>query len=324
MKTAFITGITGQDGSFLAELLLEKGCKVVGLVSNKFSIGENNIKSFKNKVILEEGDLLDKDSLKRIMLKHKPAEVYNLAGITFIPASWDKPELTFKINTLGPLNLLKIIKDSLPRSRFFQATSAKIFGYPSKAPQDEETKISPLSPYAVSKAAAHFLVQNFRDHFNLFACSAIMYNHESERRGPEFVTRKISLTAAKIKLGLEDELVLGNLEVGVDWGYAPDYVKAMFMMLQQDKPSDFILATGKIHTVRQVCETAFSYFDLDWKKYVKSDKKLLRKEEPARFYGDISKAKKVLGWEPETDFTGMIRKMAANDIKFLKGEKKDE
>lgn len=320
-KTAFITGITGQDGSYLAELLLKKGYQVIGLVSQKHNIGYHNIALIKKDLILEFGDLLDKNSLARIIKKYPPTEIYNLGGLTFVPKSWDEPELTFGINALGPLRLLELIKDFYPRTRFYQATSAKIFGDPKKGPQNEETPIQPNTPYAVSKACAHFLTQNFREHFDLFACSGIMYNHESERRGPEFVTRKITSIAAKIKLGKEKELILGNLEAKQDWGYAPDYVEAMWLMLQQKKADDYVIATEELHSVKDVCQTAFDYLNLDWKKYVKSDKKLLRKEEAKRFLGDASKARKILGWQPKTSFKQMIKKMVDNDLKLIKEKK---
>ncbi|PIS09415.1 GDP-mannose 4,6-dehydratase [Candidatus Beckwithbacteria bacterium CG10_big_fil_rev_8_21_14_0_10_34_10] len=319
MKTAFITGITGQDGSFLAELLLEKGYQVVGLVSKKHGIGETNIEGIKDKVILEPGDLLDKASLARIIKKHKPQEIYNLGGITFVPQSWENPELTFKVNALGPLKILEIIRDNLPQAKFYQATSAKIFGNPKVGPQDEDTPIEPNTPYAVSKAAAHFLVKNFRDHFNLFAVSGILYNHESERRGEDFVTRKITLGAAKIKLGQEKNITLGSLEAEQDWGYAPDYVEAMYLMLQHKIPKDFIIATTKLYSVKDVCQIAFSHLGLNWEKYIKMAKKFVRKEEASSFFGDASKAKQLLGWQPKVNFEEMIKKMVQNDLKLLKG-----
>ena len=319
MKVAFITGVTGQDGSYLAEFLLKKDYKVVGLISKEHNIGYQNINYIKKKLILEFGDLLDKDSLKRIIIKHKPKEIYNLGGITFVPASWEKPVLTLDVNTLGTLRILKIIRDFLPKTKFYQATSAKIFGDPKVTPQNEETPINPNTPYGVSKASAHFLTQNFRQHFNIFACSGILYNHESERRGPEFVTRKITQTAAKIKLGLSKELKLGNLKAKQDWGYALDYVKAMWLMLQQKKADDYVIASGKLHAVEEVCQIAFSYLGLDWKKYVKQDAKFIRREETKVFFGDASKARKKLGWWPKTSFKEMIIKMVENDLKLLKG-----
>jgi len=319
-KTAFITGITGQDGSYLAEFLLAKNYQVIGLVSPKNDIGLLNIEAIKGKLILEEGDLLDEQSLKRIIYRHHPSEIYNLGGITFVPFAWEQPELTFKVNALGPLKILTLMNKLCPKARFFQATSAKIFGDSQTAPQNESTPVKPFGPYGVSKVCAHFLVQNFRDHFNLFACSGIMYNHESERRGLQFVTRKITSTAVKIKLGKTKELLLGNINTKQDWGYAPDYVEAMWLMLQQKKPDDYVIATGKLHSVKEVCEIAFSYLDLDWKNYVKYQTELLRKEEAEKFYGDAAKARKVLGWQSKTSFKQMIVKMVNNDLKLIKGE----
>ena len=322
MKTAFITGITGQDGSWLAEFLLEKGYKVVGLVSQKHDIGSQNIDHFKHKLILETGDLLDKNSLKKIIKRYLPQEIYNLAGITFVPISWEASELTFNVDALGPVRLLELIRSCSPKSKFYQATSAKIFGNPKTGPQNEKTVLNPDSPYAVSKAAAHFLIQNFRTHFGLFCCSGILYNHESERRGPEFVTRKITLTAAKIKLGKAKKLILGNINAQQDWGYAPDYVEAMWLMLQQKKADDYIIATGKVHSVKDICKLAFNYLDLDWQKYVQCGKTLIRKEEAQNFFGDFSKAKKELGWQPKVNFQKMIEKMVESDLELIKkGEK---
>jgi GDPmannose 4,6-dehydratase len=318
MKTAFITGITGQDGSFLAEFLLGKNYKVVGLVSKKHDIGDDNIKAFIKDLILEEGDLLVKSSLKKILVKHNPHEIYNLGGITFIPASWEKPELTFNVNALGVARLLELIKVHTPTAKFFQATSAKIFGDPDKSPQTEETAVDPQSPYAGSKAAAHFLVRNYRDHFNMFCCSGIMYNHESEKRGLEFVTRKIVSSAVKIKLGKQDKLGLGNVETKLDWGYAGDFVEAMWLMLQAKKPDDYIIATGRLYSVKDICQIAFSYLGLNWKKYVVKDEKFYKKETGKEFKGDISKIKKELGWQPKVSFKNMIIKMVKHDLKKIK------
>ena len=320
MKKALITGITGQDGSYLAELLLEKGYQVIGMVSQEHDIGEKNINSFKKRLVLETGDLLDKQSLERIIKKYQPGEVYNLGAVTFVPQSWQKPAFTFDVNALGVIRLLQLVKDLSPKAKFFQATSAKIFGSPDKGPQTEESSVQPATPYAVSKACGHFLTQNFRDHFNLFACSGIMYNHESERRGKEFVTRKITSTAVRIKLGQVKKLVLGDLKAKEDWGYAPDYVEAMWLMLQQDRADDYILATGKQHSVADICQIAFGYLDLDWKKYVVTDKKFVRKEKEQNFFGNPSKAKKVLGWQPKTTFKQMVEKMVNYDWQLTKEE----
>lgn len=317
MKTAFITGITGQDGSYLAELLLEKGYRVVGLVSPKHDIGDQNIKEIRDKLILEPGDLLDKSSLETIIKKYRPDEVYNLGGMTFVPKSWDIPALTLDVNLLGTARLLELIAGYTPKSRFYQATSAKIFGLPKESPQNEVTPLNPVDPYSVSKAAAHYLVQNFRDHKGLFAVSGILFNHESERRGPEFVTRKITLAAAKIKLGLAQELVLGNLDDQQDWGYAPDYVRAMWLMLQKDKAEDYVIASGKTHSVRDVCVVAFSYLGLSYRDYVVTDQKLVRPTEARQLQGNAVKAEMQLGWRPKTNFKNMIIKMTENDLKLL-------
>ena len=231
MKTALITGITGQDGSYLAELLLAKKYRVVGLVSQEYNIGWQNVDHFKSKLVLETGDLLSQPSLEKVISHYQPQEIYNLAGLTFVPTAWEKPTLTLDINTLGVTRLLETVKKSAPTARFFQASSAKMFGEPLESPQTETTPLNPQDPYSVSKAAAHLMVKAFRDHFDLFACSAVMYNHESVRRGPEFVTRKITQGAAKIKLGLARKLALGNLQAQADWGYAPDYVQSMWLML---------------------------------------------------------------------------------------------
>jgi len=315
MKTAFITGITGQDGSYLAELLLKKNYKVIGLVSKKHGIGNQNIKQFKDKLILEEGDLLDKTSLEKIIKKHSPNEIYNLGAVSFVPSSWEKPSFVFNVNALGSARILELIKDVCPKTKFFQATSAKIFGNPLESPQNEKTSVSPATPYATSKAAAHFLTKNFRDHFNIFACSAIMYNHESERRGEQFVSRKITSGAVKIKLGLKKSLKLGNIEAEVDWGYAPDYVFAIWKMLQQSEADDYILASGKQHKVKDILQIAFSHLDLEWKKLVEYDETLARKEQEKKFYGDISKTKKKLNWEPKVGFKKMIIKMVEYDLR---------
>ena len=319
--TAFITGITGQDGSYLAEFLLEKNYSVVGLVSQKFNIGNQNIDHFKDKLILEVGDLLNKISLEKIIRQYQPAEIYNLAGITFVPIAWDKPTLALDVNLLGTARLLEAIRNFSPQTKFYQATSAKIFGLPKESPQTETTPLNPIDPYSISKAASHYLVKAFRTHFRLFAVSGILYNHESERRGEEFVTRKITQTAAKIKLGLTDELILGSLEAKQDWGYAPDYVEAMWLMLQQAKPDDYIIASGRLHSVRDVCEIAFSYLNLDYKKFAVTDKKFVRKTEAAGWpdpVGNPAKASQVLGWQPKVDFKTMIIKMVENDLQLLK------
>ena len=318
MITALITGITGQDGSYLAEWLLQKQYRVVGLVSPKHDIGDQNIREIKDKLVLAQGDLLDQAGLAAIMEQYRPDEIYNLAGMTFVPKSWEVPTLTLDVNLLGLSRLLELMLQFVPKSKLYQATSAKIFGIPKDSPQTETTPLNPLDPYSVSKAAAHNLIQNFRHHTGLFAVSGILYNHESERRGPEFVTRKITQAAVKIKLGLAQQLILGNLDDRQDWGYAPDYVTAMWLMLQQAEPDDYIIASGRSHSVREVCTLAFSFLGLSYRDYVQTDKNLIRKIEAKELLGDAGKALRVLGWRPKTSFKDMIIKMVENDLQLLR------
>ncbi len=317
MKTALITGITGQDGSYLSQLLLSKHYSVVGMVSRDHDIGDQNIRDFRDKLILEYGDLLDKTSIEAIIVKHKPDEIYNLAGLTFVPASWERPALTYDVNAMGVLRILELIRDKCPKSRFFQATSSKIFGNSKQEEQTEKTAYQPEDPYAVSKLAAHLSIDVFRRYFAIYAVSGILYNHESERRGPEFVTRKITLGAAKIKLGLENSLALGNLDAQADWGYAPDYVKGMWLMLQQEKADDYILATGQLHTVREVCEIAFGELGLDYRKFVTMDEQLYRPASKKNYYGCPKKAEETLGWQREVSFKDMIKLMVNHDFAVL-------
>ncbi len=318
MKKAFITGITGQDGSYLAELLLEKNYQVIGLVSSKYNIGFDNVDHIKDKLIFEDGDLLDKESLQTIFDQYQPDEVYNLAGMSFVPPTWEKPTLALDINSLGVTRILEIIRDSSPQTRFYQASSSKIFGDPKSSPQSELTPINPLDPYSASKALGHFLTQMMRQHFELFACSGILFNHESERRGEQFVTRKITQAAVKIKLGQQKELPLGDLEAQQDWGYAPDYVEAMWLMLQQDKPDDYVIATGEYHTVKNICQIAFGHLELNYQDYVTIDERFVRKEKITAPKGDSSKAKKVLNWQPRVSFEEMIIKMVEHDLAIHK------
>lgn len=317
MSVALITGITGQDGSYLAELLLEKGYTVVGLVSSKYNIGYQNIESIRDRLVLADGDLLDRNSLERIFQEHQPTEVYNLAGLTYVPGSWEKPTLTLDINTLGVSRILELITSDYPKTRFYQASSSKIFGNATESPQKETTLIHPQDPYSVSKAAGHWLTQTIRDHFGVFACSGIMFNHESERRGPEFVTRKITQAAVKIKAGEQETLELGDLDARQDWGYAPDYVEAMWLMLQHDQPDDYIIASGKYHTVRNICEVAFGHLDLDYHEYVTVNPDFIRKEQVTVPLGDASKAQKVLNWQPKVSFKEMIIRMVKHDQALL-------
>lgn len=316
MATALITGITGQDGSYLAELLLAKGYQVVGLVSLDHGIGEENIADIKDQLILEPGDLLDKDSLQRVFAKYAPDEVYNLAGITYVPMSWQKPSLTMDINTLGVSRLLELIITDYPQTKFYQASSSRIFGEAKESPQRETTPILPHDPYSVSKAASHFLTIGLREKYNLYACSGILFNHESERRGPEFVTRKITMAAAKIAKGSQEKLELGDLDSKQDWGYAPDYVEAMWLMLQQDKPDDFVIASGQYHTVKQICEIAFAHLGLNYQDYVVYNPEFGRNKQGFVPLGDASKAKHLLNWQPKVSFEEMIVKMVKHDLEL--------
>ena len=322
-KSALITGITGQDGSYLAELLLSKGYKVIGMISSVNDIGLQNILDIKDQLITEEGDLLDQKSIANLIKKYQPNEIYNLGGITFIPKSWQNPSLTYNVNTLGLARILEAVRDFSPKTKVFQATSSRIFGNQGKKVADnliiqsENTPFEPLDPYAVSKLAAHYLTKQFVEHFDIFACSGILYNHESEKRGPEFVTRKIIQGAVKIKLGTENKLFLGNLDAKADWGYAPDYVQAMWQMLQLKTPENFILATGEVHSVRDICKIAFDKLDLDYQKYVEIDPKFYRKSELAN-YGDSRKAVEKLAWKRSVSFKQMIEKMVDYDLELLK------
>ena len=319
-RTALITGITGQDGSYLCELLLKKGYIVIGLVSQKYNIGWQNIEHIKDKLVIENGDLLDSESLSRVFNKYQLNEVYNLGGLTFVPQSWEKPTVTLDINLLGVSRILEIITTKHKQTRFYQASTAKIFGLPTDVPQTESTKVQPLDPYSVSKAAAHFLVQSMRQQFDVFAVSGILYNHESQRRGVEFVTRKITQTAVKIKLGQVKKLELGDLDAQADWGYAPDYVEAMWLMLQQEKPDDFIIATGELHSVRDICETAFGYLKLDYQNFVTISEQFVRKTEAKALTGNPSKANRVLGWQPKTSFKDMIINMVKHDLNLCQNQ----
>lgn len=315
MKKALITGLAGQDGSYLSEFLLKKGYRVFGLVLEKENL--ENIDHLKSKIKLFKGDLRDRTSLVRVIAKIKPDELYNLAAISFIPLSWQNPTLVCDVNALGVSRLLEIIRQKSPQTRFFQASSAQMFGKPQKSPQDEETPIAPLHPYAAAKAFGHFLVGSFRQEYGLYACSAIFYNHESERRPPEFVTRKITQGAAKIKLGLGKKLELGNLKTKRDWGYAPDYIRAVWLMLQQKKPQDFVIATGRLHSVKDICKIAFTTLNLNWQDYIVVKKEFVREEEPIELVGNPLRVKKVLGWQPEVSFEEMIRKMTLFDLETL-------
>jgi GDPmannose 4,6-dehydratase len=314
-RTAFITGITGQDGSYLAELLLEKGYKVVGLVSKKHGIGEGNISHLKDNLILEPGDLLDRGSLERVFKTYQPSEIYNLAALTFVPTSWEEPELVGDVNGLGVARLLSAMKEIVPQARFYQASSSEMFGGVEDSPQNEQTPFKPKDPYAVAKVYAHHLTTVYREKFGLFTVAGILYNHESPRRGYQFVTRKVSLGAVLIKKGKLDKLPLGNLEAEEDWGFAGDYVKAIYMMVQADQPKDYVVASGQLHTVGDVCQRAFSYLGLDYQNHVVRDERFFRPKHKVPLVGDASLIQKELGWQPEHTFEELVEMMVQADLK---------
>ena len=315
MKTAIVTGITGQDGSYLAELLLEKGYDVWGMHRRTSTLNFQRIRHLIDKIHLIQGDLLDQNSLQNVILEARPDEVYNLAAQSFVPTSWNQPLLTGEITGLGVTRLLEAIRTVNPKIRFYQASTSEKCGKVREVPQRETTPFHPRSPYGVSKMYGHWITVNYRESYNLFACSGILFNHESPRRGLEFVTRKVTDAAARIKLGPAGELPLGNLEAKRDWGYAGDYVEAMWLMLQQEEPEDYVIATGKTHSVQDLVETAFGYLDLDWRKYVKVDKRFVRPAEVDLLIGDATKAHEELGWYPKVGFEELIKMMVDKDLR---------
>ncbi len=314
---ALITGITGQDGSYLADLLLEKGYEVYGMVRRSSTENFERIEHIKDRVNLVHGDLLDQLSLLTNVEEIRPDEVYNLAAQSFVPASWKQPMLTGEFNALGVTKLLEAIRQVDRKIKFYQASSSEMFGKVVEVPQNEKTPFYPRSPYGVAKVYGHFITVNYRESYGIFAVSGILFNHESPRRGLEFVTRKVTDGAARVKLGLADKLRMGNLDAKRDWGFAGDYVRAMWMMLQHDKPDNFVIATGRNHSVRELCEMAFSHLDLDYNEYVVTDPAFVRPAEVDVLLGDASHAKKTLGWEPETSFEQMIKMMVDADIRRL-------
>ncbi len=317
-KVALITGITGMDGSHLAELLLSKGYKVYGMIRRSSNTNFNNIKDFMDKINLIHGDVTDQNSLLRCLKDSNPDELYNLAAQSFVGESWNTPEQTSNVTGLGVLRILESIRELNPKIKFYQASSSEMFGRMVENPANEKTPFYPRSPYGVSKLYGHWITINYRESYNLYACSGILFNHESERRGIEFVTRKISNGVAKIYHGLSDSISLGNLDARRDWGYAPDYVEVMWQMLQQDSPSDYVIATGKDYSIRDFLDFAFKEINIDnWNKYVKIDPKYYRPAEVDVLRGDSSKAKKELGWEPKTSIRNMVKKMVQNDINIL-------
>jgi GDPmannose 4,6-dehydratase len=318
-KRAIITGITGQDGSYLAELLLEKGYDVIGVVRRSSSPNLWRIEHLLDRVSLRPADLLDQLSLLRLIQDVKPHEIYNLAAMSFVPASWDQPLLTGDYNSMGVTRLLEAIRHVDTSIKLYQASSSEMYGRVREVPQTELTPFYPRSPYGVSKVFGHYITVNYRESYNMFAVSGILFNHESPRRGLEFVTRKVTDGVARIKLGLSDHLALGNLDACRDWGFAGDYVRAMWMMLQQDRADDYVIATGVTHSVRQLVETAFEHAGLDWQKYVRIDPAFLRPAEVDHLIGDASKAKRLLGWEPSVSFEQLVAMMVNADIDALSG-----
>ncbi|MBI5302059.1 MAG: GDP-mannose 4,6-dehydratase [Chloroflexi bacterium] len=317
-KKAMITGITGQDGSYLAEFLLEQGYEVIGMVRRTSTINFERIQHIQDKVCIVQGDLLDQVSLIDIVREHRPTEVYNLAAQSFIPTSFKQPVLTGEFTALGVTRMLEAIRLVNPEIRFYQASSSEMFGKVVEIPQRETTPFHPRSPYGVAKVYGHWITVNYRESYNLFAVSGILFNHESPRRGLEFVTHKVTYNAAKIALGLADKLPMGNLDSQRDWGYAPDYVRMMNLMLQQDHPEDFVIATGRTHSIKRLCEVAFACMDLDWQRYVYVDEAFLRPADVDLLIGDPNKAKQKLGWEPHVTFEQMIEKMVEADLAALK------
>lgn len=314
---ALITGITGQDGSYLAEFLLEKGYEVVGMVRRASTESAERIDHIKDKITLAQADLLDQQSILRVIDDHRPDEVYNLAAQSFVPTSWSQPVLTGEFDALGVTKVLEAIRQVDTKIKFYQASSSEMFGRVQEVPQVETTPFYPRSPYGVAKVYGHWITVNYRESYGLHACSGILFNHESPRRGLEFVTRKITDGAARIKLGLTDNLALGNLDAKRDWGFAGDYVQAMWKMLQHDEADDFVIASGRTHSVEEFVAAAFSHVDLDYKKYVTIDQRFVRPAEVDLLLGKPEKAKNVLGWEPTVTFEQLVTMMVEADLKRL-------
>ncbi len=322
-KSALITGITGQDGSYLAEFLISKGYKVYGLVRRLSTPNTENIRHLLDSVELISGDLLDQKSLDDAIREAQPDEVYNLAAQSFVKTSWNQAVLTGEYTALGVTRVLEAVRTVNPKIRFYQASSSEMFGKVTEVPQKETTRFYPRSPYGVAKVYGHYITLNYRESYDMFACSGILFNHESPRRGIEFVTRKISHAVARISLGKQDKIVLGNLDSKRDWGFAGDYVEAMWLMLQQDQPDDYVVATGETHSIQEFVEEAFKAVGItDWQKYVESNNpKFMRPAEVDSLIGDYSKAEKILGWKPKTSFVELVKMMVEED---LKAEKKND
>ena len=319
-KKALITGVTGQDGSYLAEFLLDKGYEVVGMVRRSSMPNFGRIQHIVDRLTIVPGDLLDQVSLMEILREHRPQEVYNLAAQSFVPTSWAQPVLTGEFTALGVTRILDAVRMVDPEMRFYQASSSEMFGKVQAVPQTEKTPFYPRSPYGVAKVYGHWITVNYRESYDLFGVSGILFNHESPRRGLEFVTRKVTYNVARIKLGLADKLAMGNLESQRDWGFAGDYVRAMWLMLQQEKPDDYVVATGETHSVRELLEVAFGHVGLDYREYVVVDPRFLRPAEVDQLVGDASKAHDKLGWKPDVTFEGLVRMMVDADMEVVKAE----
>jgi GDPmannose 4,6-dehydratase len=320
-KTAFITGITGQDGSYLADFLLEQGYRVCGMVRRSSTENFQRIEHIRSRIELYQADLLDQTSLAQVLSQVHPDEVYNLAAMSFVPTSWQQPVLTAEYTALGVTRLLDALRAVCPHARFYQASSSEMFGKVQQTPQSEETPFYPRSPYGVAKVYGHYITVNYRESYGLFACSGVLFNHESPRRGLEFVTRKISHGVAKIKLGLANELRLGNLQAKRDWGFAGDYVRAMWLMLQQEKPDDYVIGTGETHSVEEYVQLAFDHVGLDWRKYVVIDPQFYRPAEVDLLLADAGKAKTQLGWQPKVSFADLTAMMVEADLAALGGQR---
>jgi len=317
-KRALITGITGQDGSYLAELLLAKDYEVIGMVRRTSTVTFERIKHIQNRLTLVTGDLADEISLINLLREHRPTEVYNLAAQSFVQTSWAQPVFTGETTALGVTRMLDAVRIVDPSLRFYQASSSEMFGKVQAVPQSEDTPFYPRSPYGVAKLYGHWITINYRESYNMFACSGILFNHESPRRGLEFVTRKIANGVVRIKLGLDKELRLGNLDAQRDWGFAGDYVEAMWLMLQQEQPDDYVVATGETHAVREFCELAFGHVGLDYRDYIVQDERFMRPAEVDLLIGNPAKAKAALGWQPKTPFPNLVRMMVDADMQQLK------
>lgn len=320
--TALITGVTGQDGSYLAEFLLEKGYHVIGMVRRSSTVNFTRIEHIQDDITLVSGDLLDQGSLMALLREYRPTEVYNLAAQSFVPTSWQQPVFTGEVTALGVTRMLEAIRAVDPGIRFYQASSSEMFGKVQEVPQTEHTPFYPRSPYGVAKVYGHWITVNYRESFNIFACSGILFNHESSRRGLEFVTRKVTHAVARIALGLADHVSLGNLDARRDWGYAGDYVRAMWLMLQQDAPDDYVVGTGETHSVQELCEVAFAHVGLDYRDYVRQDPRFMRPAEVDLLISNPAKARARLGWQPEVSFQQLIEMMVDADMALLRHQQR--